>query len=302
MWSAVATDFSVVILTLNEEQNLPSCLSSLRDLDCEIVVVDSGSNDRTGEIARAAGARVVVHEFKTQAQQLNWALDNLPLNGKWMLRLDADESLSAELAAELKQALSATPPDVNGFYVKRRVYFLGRWIKHGGYYPIWLLRIWRKGTGRSEQRAVDEHIILNSGRAAFLKHDIEELNRKDLSAWIDRQNRYSSREVTAVFEGLNREELVPSQKGGPAARRRWLKYNVYLRVPPFIRAFLYFGWRYFVLLGFLDGKEGFIFHFLHACWRCFLIDAKLHEAALMSRPPRSSEKSDADIRTKRISR
>src|SRR5438093_6257275 len=106
----VATDFSVVILTLDEEQNLPNCLSSLKDLDCEIVVVDSGSNDRTGEIARAAGARVVLHEFETQAQQLNWALDNLPLHGKWMLRLDADECLSAELAAELKQVLSATPP------------------------------------------------------------------------------------------------------------------------------------------------------------------------------------------------
>jgi glycosyltransferase involved in cell wall biosynthesis len=279
----VTNDFTVIVLTLNEEQNLEACLSSLKGLRCEVVVVDSGSTDRTAEIAERAASRVVVHEFETQAQQLNWALENLKLNGSWILRLDADERITPELIEELGRTASAAPLDITGFYVKRRVYFLGRWMKHGGYYPIWLLRVWRNGMARSEQRAMDEHMILTSGRSAYLKHDIEEHNKKDLFTWIDRQNRYSSREVSALLYGDETKELAPSATGGPDARRRWLKRNVYLRFPRFVRAFLFFSWRYFFRLGFLDGREGLIFHFLHACWRCFLIDAKLHEADLLDR-------------------
>lgn len=269
---------SVIVLTYNEEGNLPSCLESLRGLGCEVFVIDSGSTDRTVAIARAAGAEVVTHEFETQARQLNWALDSLSLQGEWVLRLDADERVTPELARELRSVLVTLGAEITGLYVKRRVYFMGRWIRHGGYYPTWLLRLWRRGCARSEDRLMDEHMVLLRGKATFLKHDIVEQNRKGLSAWIGRQNHYSSREVMALFNGPSDGQIPPRLFGTPEARRRWLKYSVYLRFPSFFRALLYFLFRYFCRLGFLDGKEGLIFHFLQGCWYRFLVDAKIYEA------------------------
>jgi len=259
---------SVIILTYNEEVNLPACLESLKGLDCEIFVVDSGSTDRTVEIARSYGAHVVEHPFETQARQLNWALQHLPLKGEWVLRLDADERLTPELKDELSSTLPTLKSEVTGLYVKRRVYFLGRWIRHGGYYPIWLLRIWRKGCARAEDRH-NEHMVLLKGGSDFLRHDI-------IFEWTLRQNVYSSREVISLLQ--HKDEITPKLFGTPEARRRWLLYNVYLRFPPLIRPFCYFLFRYIFLLGFLDGKEGLIFHFLQGCWRRFLTDAKLYEA------------------------
>ena len=274
------TSLSVVVLTHNEEVNLPACLESLSPLACEIFVVDSGSTDRTAEIARAAGADVIHHPFDTQARQLNWALDTIPFKSDWVLRLDADERLTPELAGELGTALPGLGDEVTGLYVKRRVYFMGRWMRHGGYYPTWLLRLWRNGCARAEDRAMDEHMVLLRGHAAYLKHDIEERNQKGLFAWVERQNSYSTREVNALTERSMQPEISPSFFGRPEQRRRWLKYSVYLRFPLFLRAFLYFVWRYFFQLGFLDHREGLIFHFLQACWLRFLIDAKLYEARL----------------------
>ncbi len=268
---------SVVILTYNEEVNLPACLESVEGLDCEVFVIDSGSTDRTAEIARDAGAEVIFHEFETQAQQLNWALEHLSLKGEWVLRLDADERLTHGLADELGSVLPSLSPDIAGLYLKRRVYFLGRWMRHGGYYPTWLLRVWRNGCAQSEDRLMDEHMVLLRGHAAYLQHDIVEQNQKGLLAWIERQNRYSSREAVALVNGSGEEGIRPQLFGTPEARRRWLKQNVYLRFPPFIRAFLYFVYRYVFQRGFLDGKEGLIFHFLHGCWYRFLIDGKIYE-------------------------
>jgi len=278
---------SVIILTHNEEANLPACLESLKGLDCEVFVVDSGSTDRTMEIAQTYSAHVVSHEFHTQAQQLNWALDHLPLRGNWILRLDADERLTPELAQELGFLLPVVDLGITGFYLKRRVYFMGRWIRHGGYYPTWLLRVWRKDVARAEDRMMDEHMILLRGRSDFLKHDIKEENQKGLSAWLERQNKYSTREVEGFFQLRRGQEIPPSLFGTPEAKRRWLKHNLYLRFPMFIRAFLYFGWRYCFRLGFLDGREGLIFHFLQGCWYRFLIDAKIYEVGSKDRQRQS---------------
>lgn len=290
--AAPAGLISAVILTRNEEANLPACLASLRGLADEIVVVDSGSTDRTAEIAQAAGARVTVHAFETQARQLNWALAEVLLRGEWILRLDADERVTPELAAELRATLPAAGADTTGCYFRRRVYFLGRWMRHGGYYPTWLLRVWRRGCADSDDRMMDEHMVLRHGRAAYLRHDIVEENLKGLSVWIDRQNRYASREAAAVTQDAASIGAAPSFFGPPEARRRWLKYRVYLAAPPFFRAFLYFLVRYVGQLGFLDGREGLIFHFLHGCWYRFLIDAKIYELRSTARdrpapPPQS---------------
>ncbi len=279
-------DMTAIVLTYNEEIDLPDCLDSLKRLDCRIVVVDSGSDDDTIGIARRAGAEVVVHEFKSQAQQLNWALDNVAMESEWLLRLDADERVTPELAEELSERLAQPVEGVTGLYVKRQVHFMGRWIRHGGYYPTWLLRVWKMGAARSEDRIMDEHMVLSEGEAAFLKHDIVEESGKGLFSWTEKHNRYSVREAQAVLAAPQDEGVRPSLFGTPEARRRWLRDRAYGRMPIFVRPFLYFGYRYFFRLGFLDGRPGLVFHFLQGCWYRFQVDALLFE----SRSKRSRHK------------
>ncbi len=268
---------SVLILTLNEELNLTQCLKSVKDLASEIIIVDSGSTDKTKEIAESFGAKVVFHEFINQAKQFNWALDNLEISNEWILRLDADEFLTPELVKEIAETLLVTEDIVSGFYLKRRVYFMGRWIKHGSYYPTWILRLFRKGKARSENREMDEHIILSEGNAGHMKNDFVDENKNKLSWWIERYNKYSTREASA-FISAEGQVVSENLSGSQTERKRWLKNNLYYKSPKFMRAFLYFFYRYFLRLGFLDGIEGLIFHFLQGFWYRFLIDAKIYEA------------------------
>ena len=263
---------SAIILTHNEELNLENCLKNIYDWVSEIFIVDSYSDDKTLEIAEKYGAKTIQHPFENQAKQFNWALDNLDLKNEWILRLDADERLTKELWQEIAEILPKIPTEISGFYIKRRVYFMGRWIKHGGYYPTWLLRLFRKGKARSEDREMDEHIILLEGKAEKLKNDFIDDNKKDLTFWIDKHNKFSSREVIEVLKGGQRVEGIAG-----SVRQRRLAKKKYYQLPVFFRAFFYFYTRYFFRLGFLDGKEGLIFHFLQGLWYRFLIDAKLYE-------------------------
>jgi len=278
---------SVVILTFNEEANLPPCLESLAGLDCELFVVDSGSTDRTAELARSFGAIVAEHPFVNQGVQLNWALDHLPIRTPWVLRLDADERLTNELAAELKMTLPTMPAAVSAAEIRRRVYFWSRWIRHGGYYPVWLLRLWRHGMARCEERWMDEHMIVQSGSVIRLRHDFIDENHKGLGFWVDKHNRYADREVADLMAPDRRS--IEHAGNERIARRRWFKQNLYGRMPLFWRAFFYWFYRYFILLGFLDGRPGMVFHFLQAFWYRFMIDAKLYEAEQSrGEPPRAA--------------
>jgi glycosyltransferase involved in cell wall biosynthesis len=273
---------SVVLLTYNEEVNLPTALKSLDALDADIYVVDSGSRDRTRDIARAAGAYVYEHPFESQSAQLNWAVDSLPISTPWMMRLDADEWLTAELASELKTLLPDLPDDLTGLEINRRVFFWGRWIRHGGFYPSWLLRVWRTGAARCEQRWMDEHMVVSHGRVIKLKNDFVDENRKGLTFWTDKHNRYADREIKDLLTPAIGE--TRGQPGGQAGRRRWAKQNLYARCPLFWRALLYWFYRYIILLGFLDGKPGMVFHFLQAFWYRLLIDAKIYELDKIRQP------------------
>lgn len=272
---------SVIILTYNEEVNLERALLSVRHWVHDIVVVDSGSTDKTVEIAKHFDARVFEHEFKHQADQFNWALENTSPTGDWILRLDADEVMMEELWHEIAEKLPKVSSETNGFLMKRRVYFMGRWIKHGGYYPAWMLRLFRKGHGRSEDRSMDEHIVLSSGRAERLEHDFIDDNHKDLASWIAKHNDFSTREAQErLCEAFSlTSNLSPiTSLTGQAARKRWIKNNLYSRLPLFFRAHWYFVYRYIFRLGFLDGREGLIFHFLQGFWHQFTIDGKIYEA------------------------
>jgi glycosyltransferase involved in cell wall biosynthesis len=290
--------FSVIILTKNEAANLQVCLSSLVDLKAEIFIVDSGSTDQTLEIARRANCHIVRHSWETYAKQLNWALDNLPITTPWTIRLDADEHLTPELISELSEVIPDTPSEVCGYRVKRRVLFMGRWIRHGGYYPTWLLRVWRTGLGTCEQLWMDEHIILSEGKVVNLKHDIVDENHKGLTFWTDKHNRYADREVKDMLgiqlgEGSNCRLL--DTDFSQAGQRRWVKKNLYARSPLFLRAFVYWLLRYTVGLGFLDGIEGLIFHFLQGFWYRFLVDAKLYNLQRINRRTATAEPSPIEL-------
>jgi glycosyltransferase involved in cell wall biosynthesis len=271
---------SLVVLTFNEEVNLGHCLESVAGLAERIFVVDSFSTDGTLKVAEAFGAHIVQRPFVHQGEQLNWALENLPLDTPWILRLDADEYLTTELREEIQAVLPALPPDITGLYIKRRFYFMGRWIRHGGYYPTWLLRLFRQGMARCESRWMDENLVLVQGRSMKLTHDIVDHNQKGLAFWCQRQLGYAFREARDLLSPVPGQafQLPPRFWGPPESRKRWCKNYLYLRFPLFFRACVYFLYRYVVLLGFLDGFPGLIFHFLHAFWYRFLVDALLYQA------------------------
>lgn len=269
---------SVIILTKNESVNLPTCLASLERLHAKVYIVDSGSTDETVAIAQKFGCEVYEHPFKNYAEQLNWAIANLPIDTPWIMRLDADERLTPELVDEINTKLPKASHKTGGYQLKRRVYFLGRWIKHGGYYPTWLLRIWRHGRGLCEQRWMDEHIVISEGEILSLQYDIIDENKKGLTFWTDKHNHYANREVKDMLSrDKNEDPLLETKAHSQAKQRRWFKKNLYGSSPLFLRAFIYFLLRYILGLGFLDGKQGLIFHFLQGFWYRFLVDAKIYE-------------------------
>ena len=267
---------AVVILTYNEEANLPACLASLAGLDCDVFVVDSGSTDRTLDLARAAGATVREHPFTTYAEQRNWAQATLPIRSDWVLHLDADERLTPELVAEINRVLSEDPA-VAGFLLRKRTVFMGRWIKHGGHYPAYHLRLFRRGLGVCEDRLYDQHFLVE-GKVERLQHDYLDVLTSDLRTWTARHARWAELEARELMARRSGERRVrASVWGSPIERRRWLREVVFQRSPLFVRAFGYWLYRYVVRRGFLDGTEGLIFHFLQACWYRFLVDATIYE-------------------------
>jgi glycosyltransferase involved in cell wall biosynthesis len=272
--------FSIIILTFNEEENILRCLDSVNDFTDDIIIVDSFSTDATLKICEAHRCRVFQHAFINQALQFNWALDNVPLERPWILRLDCDELLPAKLKQELAQLVATCEQDVTGIYLNRRMYFMNRWLKHGGLYPHYILRAFRKGAGRYEEKT-EEHFVLSTGRSVYAKKDFLEDNRKNtLKYWLKKHDDLSDREIPdTLLETRNHEIEVESDLfGNKIERTRWFKTHVYVKAPLFLRAFLYFIYRYFIRMGFRDGVPGLIFHVLQAFWYRFYIDARIYES------------------------
>ncbi len=280
---------TVIILTFNEEKHIERCIRSIEQVAERVIVVDSYSNDRTLEIARSVGAEVFQNPFVHQAQQFQWALDNIPLSSDWIMRMDADEYIFPDLAAELREKLPGLPQGVTGLTVKLRVYFMDRWIKRG-FYPMILLRIWRNGAGYIQQKWMDEHTKLKHGRTLMLSHDMADHNLNHLGWWTDKHNRYSMREAV---ERLNREYhfLGADYDTGYMIgnKKKWHK-SLYMRLPLFLRPFLYFFYRYIIRLGFLEGRSGLIWHILQGFWFQFLVDAKIYQIKHLSKKHQKSIK------------
>lgn len=269
---------TVIILTRNETLHIGRAIRSVQRVADRIVVVDSGSTDDTVAIAKAHGAEVLVNPFVTQAKQFNWALDQLGEDTEWIFRLDADEIVSPELAQSLKHTLPELPDTVAGASVARRMAFLRRPIRWGGVFPARITRVLRYGRGRSEDRWMDEHILLH-GVEAHLEGELLDDNVNPLGWWIDKHNTYASREVVEILDVeygfLNRNRYdVPK---GQAGVKRWIKENVYAQMPGGLRALGYFLYRYVLRLGFLDGTAGTSFHVLQGFWYRYLVDMKLYE-------------------------
>lgn len=273
-------DVSVIILTHNEEKHIERCIQSLLHFTDKIFIVDSGSTDRTVAIAESLGANVMHNPWVTYAVQFNFGINHTPFKTDWLMRMDADEYVTSELGQEIKQSLAALNNDTTGIYVKRRVMFMNQWIKRGGYYPIWLLRLWRRDKGICEELWMDEHIKLSGGATVQFKNDIVDHNLNNLTWWTQKHNNYAIREVIDLldikynFTEANR--VIPKLFGTQDQRKRFLKLK-YASLPLFTRPFAYFFYRYFVKLGFLDGKKGLIWHFLQGLWYRFLVDAKIYE-------------------------
>ncbi len=276
-------DVFVIILTYNEERHIERCIRSLSGIADKIFIVDSFSTDQTVEIARSLGAVVSQRKWKTYADQFQWAIENCGEKSDWLMRMDADEYLEPGLMGEIQRRLPEIPPDVSGLYIRRKVFFMGKWIRHGGFYPHTLLRIWRTGQGRIEQRWMDEHIVLPpAAKTITLKEHLVDDNQKGITFWTDKHNRYASREMADIlvhkyFPGYGDYALREMNTDPQARWKRILKEDVYAKLPAGFRAALYFLYRYIFRLGFLDGGKGFIWHFLQGFWVRLLTDVKIME-------------------------
>jgi glycosyltransferase involved in cell wall biosynthesis len=270
---------SVVILTLNEERHIERAIASVRRIASEIVVVDSFSADRTVELARVAGARVFQNRFESQSKQFSWAMERAEIATDWIMRLDADEYIEPDLAANLQDALTTLSTDVGGIKLKRKHIFMGRWIRHGGRYPLTLLRVWRRGMANIENRWMDEHMVLTTGRAVTLDGGFSDHNLNDITFFTDKHNKYATREAIDVLAEKYRlfDRRDRSRHLYPTSPKRWVKEGVYNRLPFWLGPMCYFLFRYFIQLGFLDGREGLIYHFLQCFWYRFLVGAKIEE-------------------------
>lgn len=279
---------AIIILTYNEALHIERCIGSVRRVSDKIYVVDSHSTDGTQEIARRLGATVVEHDYVNQAQQMQWAIDNLGLDTEWVMRMDADEYLTDRLVDEIKTRLPELPEGVMGVYLPLNVIFQGKNVKHGRLRAPKIMRIWRRGKAYMEQRWMDERMVLTEGTAITFNGRFVDHNLNSLAWWTQKHNNYSNRELAVEamrMYGIGRDD--------EALKGRNQKKGMYYRLPAFFRAGVYFSVRYFMFGGFLDGKAGLIWATLQAYWYRFLIDAKMSEMkrALGKNPTQEQVKS-----------
>lgn len=269
-----------VILTFNEERHLERCIASVRDSVSDIVVIDSFSTDRTLEIASTFGARVLQNAWVNYADQFNWALTQLPSGTEWVLRIDADEVMTQELAEEVITRLPVLSADTDGVFVRRQIVFQGRRVRFGGTGTLKTLRLFRYGRGQCERRWMDEHIKVQGKTMAF-RGALIDINLKPLTWWVDKHNGYASREAIDLlnleFNFMQRDSIAGLHGQGVVGFKRWLKEKIYFHLPLGTRAFLYFIYRFVFRLGFLDGSSGVLFHVLQGFWYRYLVDQKVAE-------------------------
>lgn len=259
---------TTIILTYNEEKHIRRCIENIYSISDKIFVVDSISNDNTSAICgEYKKVEFVQHKWPgNQAEQFNWALDNLSIDTEWIMRLDADEYLSDALIEEIKNTIPGVSAKVGGCYMKRDVIFMGKRIRFGKLKPLVLLRLWRKDCAYMEHRLMDEHMKQREGQSIRLKNYFYDDNKNGISAWINKHVDYASREAAMIMtEHDNKTDY------------RSVKKSTYYSFPKYLRAWLFFIVRYVFLGGFLDGKQGFLWHFFQCLWYRNLVDTRIDE-------------------------
>ncbi|TBW30124.1 glycosyltransferase family 2 protein [Gramella sp. KN1008] len=273
-------DVSVIILTYNEEKNIETAIKSVVKWADEVIILDSGSQDGTIDLCNKYDVKIRYREFDNYANQRRYAIKEIQHRNEWIFFLDADEYLPEELKSEIK--LELNDPEYDGYYIKYRFYFLGKWIKYGSYYGTEILRLFKK-TKADVSRDMNEHIFVD-GKVGKLKNDFIHEDKKGISEWIIKHNKYATYEAKELIKFSKPSSLIKTSdnfgklNGNQAQRKRWIREKIWNRLlPPLVRPFIYFSYRYFIRLGLLDGKTGLIFHFLHGLWYPLLIDVKYLE-------------------------
>jgi glycosyltransferase involved in cell wall biosynthesis len=276
---------TAIILTLNEEIHLARCIESIQPIADQIVVVDAYSVDSTIAIARKYNCEVLQNKWVNHGQQFNWALSQIGSDSGWILRIDADEYIDSRLRLAIKRFKNRDIGLLTGVYFKRAIRFQGKLIRFGGVGSVGVVRLFKYGSGRSELRWMDEHIIVD-GKVAKLPGSLIDDNLNTLSFWVAKHNRYADKEAfeqlilrysnTEINKQMQRQKSPRLNRG--SENKRWIKNNIYKHFPVGIRAGLYFFYRYLFCFGFLDGPKGFAFHFLQGFWYRYLVDLKFQEA------------------------
>lgn len=275
----MAADITAIILTKNEEKNIVDCINSICNIVKRIVIIDSFSTDKTVEIAKRMGAEIYQHEFENYAKQYIYGVEISKIDTIWTLRIDADERLTEESAKELEELCNINNnTNVSGIVLRFKKNFLGKDLYHGGIYPWKKMNCYKTKLGHIEDRMMDEHIVLDSGDVVTMKNDSLHFDFKSLEFFIDKHNWYSTRECIDYFN--HKSQIANNEK---VDIKTWVKMHLYYKLPLGLRSHLYYIYRYYIRLGFLDGKEGKIYTFLQAYWYRFLVDAKIYEKLINSK-------------------
>lgn len=273
---------TVVILTLNEALHIARCIERVRPIARRIVVIDSLSTDKTQAIARDLGAEVYERRFTYHADQLRWGLAEAGVTDGWVLWLGCDEYLQPALIDEIRERLPTIPEDVTSVEFKLRLVFKERWIRWGGYYETILVRLWKVGSAGVEDKLMDERITVWRGRTIrFSRGDLVDENLNGIGHWTEKHNGYSTKHMIQFISreyGVGVDTVEAGSLSQQGRRKRYLRDGVYSKAPLYLRSFAYFLYRYFFRLGFLDGKQGFVWHVLQGFWHMLLIDVKIFEA------------------------
>jgi glycosyltransferase involved in cell wall biosynthesis len=283
IYGKMACDVTVIILTYNESIHLERAIASVRKFANDIIVVDSFSDDNTVEMAFSSGARVFENKFINQAKQFQWALDNGNISTKWILRLDADEIIEQDLADNIIEKLPSISEEIVGINFQRKHIFMNKWVRYGGRYPLTLLRLWRLGHGRVEDRWMDEHVVVWGGRTVTFEGGFLDHNLNNLTFFTEKHNKYATREAIDViskkYNLINDNDNVPQNASIPrqAKIKRLFKEKIYNKLPMWAGPLGYLLYRVFILRGLLDGKSGMIYHVLQGFWYRYLVNAKIFE-------------------------
>ena len=270
-------NISAIILTYNEEIHIRRCIENLKQITDKIFVIDSYSTDNTVQIAEEQGAKVLYNKWENNySKQFNWALDNAPIDTNWIIRIDADEYLTEKLIYEINNKLPNISQNVSGIEISLERYFLGKKIKFG-IGKISQVRIFRNGKAICEPKMMDEHMMIDGDIISFKGKWVDN-NLSTLQEWCSKHNKYAIREAIDYMNiyNISNEEIDKYNLSNKSLTKHKNK-NRYSKIPLFWRAFFYFCYRYILILGFLDGKEVFLWHFLQGWWCRTLVDAKIFE-------------------------